>query len=139
MNIAVNTRLLLKNKLEGIGWFTKETLQRITINHPEHNFFFIFDRAFDESYLFSPNVKGIILSPQARHPFLYYLYFEWAIPAFLKKEKIDWVLVQGDTTSTMAGTMAAFYQKVPVGHVEEGLRTYNINSPFPEELNRQVT
>ena len=57
----------------------------------------------------------------------------------LKQEEFDWVLVQGDTTSTMAGAMAAFYQKVPVGHVEAGLRTYDLESPFPEELNRQVT
>ena len=56
-----------------------------------------------------------------------------------RKEKFDWVLVQGDTTSTMAGAMAAFFQKVPVGHVEAGLRTYDLESPFPEELNRQVT
>jgi len=57
----------------------------------------------------------------------------------LKQEEFDWVLVQGDTTSTMAGAMAAFFQKVPVGHVEAGLRTYDLGSPFPEELNRQVT
>ena len=57
----------------------------------------------------------------------------------LKQEEFDWVLVQGDTTSTMAGAMAAFFQKVPVGHVEAGLRTYDLESPFPEELNRQVT
>ena len=57
----------------------------------------------------------------------------------LLQDEFDWVLVQGDTTSTMAGAMAAFYQKVPVGHVEAGLRTYNLGSPFPEELNRQVT
>ncbi len=57
----------------------------------------------------------------------------------LLKEEFDWVLVQGDTTSTMAGSMAAFYQKVRVGHVEAGLRTFNLGSPFPEELNRQVT
>jgi len=57
----------------------------------------------------------------------------------LQQDEFDWVLVQGDTTSTMAGTLAAFYQKVPVGHVEAGLRTYNLGSPFPEELNRQIT
>lgn len=57
----------------------------------------------------------------------------------LKQEEFDWVLVQGDTTSTMAGAMASFFQKVPVGHVEAGLRTYDLESPFPEELNRQVT
>ena len=57
----------------------------------------------------------------------------------LKQEEFDWVLVQGDTTSTMAGAMAAFFQEVPVGHVEAGLRTYDLESPFPEELNRQLT
>ncbi len=44
MNIAVNTRLLIQNKLEGIGWFTYESLKRITVQHPEHQFYFIFDR-----------------------------------------------------------------------------------------------
>ena len=61
------------------------------------------------------------------------------ITNILLQDEFDWVLVQGDTTTTMAGTMASFYQKVSVGHVEAGLRTYNLGSPFPEELNRQVT
>ena len=59
------------------------------------------------------------------------------VTKILIKEKFDWVLVQGDTTSAMASTMAAFYQNVSVGHVEAGLRTYDLRSPFPEELNRQ--
>jgi UDP-N-acetylglucosamine 2-epimerase (non-hydrolysing) len=57
----------------------------------------------------------------------------------LQGENFDWVLVQGDTTSTMTGALAAFYHGVKVGHVEAGLRTYNLRAPFPEELNRQVT
>jgi UDP-N-acetylglucosamine 2-epimerase len=51
----------------------------------------------------------------------------------------DWVLVHGDTTTTMAATIAAFYQKVPVGHVEAGLRSGNMLQPWPEEMNRRVT
>jgi UDP-N-acetylglucosamine 2-epimerase (non-hydrolysing) len=51
----------------------------------------------------------------------------------------DIVLVHGDTTTSMAAAMAAFYSAIPVGHIEAGLRTFNIHSPFPEELNRQVT
>ena len=57
----------------------------------------------------------------------------------LQLEKPDIVLVHGDTTTSMATAMAAFYLKIPVGHVEAGLRTYDVNSPFPEELNRQIT
>lgn len=57
----------------------------------------------------------------------------------LKEVKPDVVLVHGDTTTSMATALAAFYQQVPVGHVEAGLRTHNIYSPWPEEMNRQLT
>jgi UDP-N-acetylglucosamine 2-epimerase (non-hydrolysing) len=56
-----------------------------------------------------------------------------------RKVKPDWVLVQGDTTSAMAASLAAFYNGVSIGHIEAGLRTYDKNSPFPEEVNRRVT
>jgi glycosyltransferase involved in cell wall biosynthesis len=89
LKIAVNTRLLLKNKLEGIGWFTFETLKRITAQHPEHQFYFIFDRKYDDSFIFSPNVTPVVVPPQARHPILYYLWFEKSIPRVLKKIQPD--------------------------------------------------
>ena len=54
-------------------------------------------------------------------------------------ERPDMVLVQGDTTTTLSGALAAFYQKIPVGHVEAGLRTGDLSKPFPEEMNRVVT
>ena len=57
----------------------------------------------------------------------------------LKAVQPDVVLVHGDTTTSMAAAMAAFYQQIPVGHVEAGLRTRNIYSPWPEEMNRQIT
>ena len=57
----------------------------------------------------------------------------------LDKAKPDIVLVHGDTTTSMAAAMAAFYRQIPVGHVEAGLRTHNIYSPWPEEMNRQIT
>lgn len=57
----------------------------------------------------------------------------------LKEAKPDVVLVHGDTTTSTAAALAAFYQQIPVGHVEAGLRTYNIYSPWPEEMNRQIT
>ncbi len=57
----------------------------------------------------------------------------------LKKEKPDIVLVHGDTSTSFVAALAAFYEQIPVGHVEAGLRTYDIYSPFPEEMNRQLT
>jgi glycosyltransferase involved in cell wall biosynthesis len=89
MRIAVNTRLLLKGKLEGIGWFTYQTLERIVRDHPEHEFIFFFDRQYDPSFVFAPNVTPVVVYPQARHPILFYLWFEWSIPFMLRKYKAD--------------------------------------------------
>lgn len=60
------------------------------------------------------------------------------IQTVLEQEKPDIVLVHGDTTTTFATALAAFYMQIPIGHVEAGLRTYNIYSPYPEEFNRQA-
>lgn len=89
MRIAVNTRLLLKDKLEGIGWFTFETLKRITESHPEHQFYFLFDRPYSEEFIFSPNIIPVKLFPQARHPFLYYIWFQFSVKYALRKIKPD--------------------------------------------------
>ena len=62
-----------------------------------------------------------------------------ALEPVVRAECPDMVLVQGDTTTTLAGALAAFYQRVPVGHVEAGLRTGDLAQPFPEEMNRVVT
>lgn len=89
MKIAVNARLLVP-KLEGIGWFAYETLRRIVTEHPEHTFYFIFDRDYDERFLFAENVKPILTFPPCRHhPWFWYVYFEWAIPYVLRKIKPD--------------------------------------------------
>jgi hypothetical protein len=71
MVVVVNTRLMLKNRLEGIGWFTFETIRRITCaNHPEHQFIFLFDRPFDAEFVFADNVKPVVVWPPTRHPLL---------------------------------------------------------------------
>lgn len=62
-----------------------------------------------------------------------------ALDVYLAKEKPDVVMVQGDTTTVLAGALAAFYHHIPVAHVEAGLRTWNMESPWPEEANRQLT
>jgi len=89
LRIAVNTRLLLKGKLEGIGWFTYENLKRIVNAHPEHEFFFLFDRPYSQDFIFADNVTPVVLFPQARHPFLYFLWFELSVKFALKRIKPD--------------------------------------------------
>ena len=61
------------------------------------------------------------------------------VTPILKEEKPDIVLVHGDTVTTFAAALASFYQKIPVGHVEAGLRSYDMHNPFPEESNRVLT
>jgi len=111
MNIAINTRLLIQNKLEGIGWFTYESLKRITTQHPEHHFYFIFDREYDPEFLFSDNITPVIQFPQARHPILYYTWFEWAIPKLLETLKPDLFLSPDGFLSlkTPVKSMAVFH------------------------------
>lgn len=60
---------MLKNKLEGIGWVAYENLKRIVLQHPDVEFYFLFDREPDPMFVFAENVKPVVLFPQARHPF----------------------------------------------------------------------
>lgn len=89
MKIAVNARFLLKDRLEGLGRFSDETLKRLVKNHPEHQFYFYFDRKYDEQFIYGPNVHPRIVHPPARHPYLYYIWFNWALPRYFKKDKPD--------------------------------------------------
>ena len=89
MRIAVNTRFLLKDRLEGFGRFTYETLRRLVAAHPEHTFIFFFDRPYDASFVFADNVLPVVLNPPARHPFLFVLWFEMAVYRALKRYKAD--------------------------------------------------
>ncbi|MBL7951898.1 MAG: glycosyltransferase family 4 protein [Flavobacteriales bacterium] len=89
MRIVVNTRLLLSNKLEGIGWFTHEVFQRVVAANPEHRFIFLFDRPFHTKFIYAPNVEGVVLPPPTRHPLLYRLWFGWLLPRKLKALKAD--------------------------------------------------
>lgn len=89
MRIAVNTRLLLPHRLDGIGWFTAESVRRIVEAHPEIDFFFLFDRKPDPQFIFGPNVTPVVLCPQARHPILWRIFFEISVTRALKKYNID--------------------------------------------------
>ncbi|PSR00948.1 MAG: glycosyltransferase family 1 protein [Bacteroidetes bacterium SW_11_45_7] len=89
MKIAVNTRFLLPDHLEGIGWFTCETFRQLTRQHPEHEFHFFFDRSYSDTYLFSDNITPHVLQPPARHPVLWYWWFEWSVVRKLKQLQPD--------------------------------------------------
>ena len=89
MDIVVNTRLLIREKLEGIGQFSYETLKIITIQNPNVHFYFLFDRDFDDEFIFGENITPIVLSPKARHPLLFVWWFEVEVAAILNKIKPD--------------------------------------------------
>ena len=89
MKIAVNTRLLLKGKLDGIGWFILEHFSRICRNHPEHEFHFLFDRPYSSDFIFANNIIPHVLGPQARHPVLFHIWYNISVPRVLKKIKAD--------------------------------------------------
>jgi glycosyltransferase involved in cell wall biosynthesis len=95
MKIAVNTRFLLSDYLEGYGYFIYESFKNITEQHPEHEFIFIFDRPYDERFIFSSNIIPVVAGPPARHPLLWKYWYDVRIPAILKKYKAD-VFVSAD-------------------------------------------
>ncbi len=89
MKIAVNTRFLLTGKLEGIGIYTREIFKRVVQQMPEHEFIFLFDRPFSDEFIFADNISPRVLAPPARHPFLWYWWFEHSVPKALKQSKAD--------------------------------------------------
>ena len=89
MRIGINTRLFVKGKMDGIAWYSYEIIRRLVQNHPEDEFVFFFDRQPDPYFIFGQNIKPVVVKPQARHPFLWILFFEIGIKRALNKEKID--------------------------------------------------
>jgi glycosyltransferase involved in cell wall biosynthesis len=95
MTIAINTRFLLNDYLEGYGYFVFETFKLITNAHKDHRFIFIFDRPYNQRFIFSENITPVIAGPPARHPLLWKYWYDVKIPAVLKKYKAD-VFVSAD-------------------------------------------
>lgn len=92
MRVAVNTRFLQKDKLEGFGYYIQELMQRITINHPEHQFLFLFDRDFDKSFIYSSNINSKVIGPKARHPLSFKYWYDVQLSMAAKKFKADVIL-----------------------------------------------
>lgn len=89
LQVVVNTRLLIEDKLDGIGWFSDQTLKRITQKNPDVHFVFLFDRDFSDRFIYSDNITPLVLGPQARHPFLYYAWFHFSVKSLLNRMKPD--------------------------------------------------
>ena len=92
MRIAVNAIFLQHNQLEGYGRYAKEVFSRIVREHPEHEFIFVFDRPYDESYIFSNNVTPIVVRPAARHALAFKVWYDIKAPLALQSFKPDvWI------------------------------------------------
>jgi len=89
LRIAINARFLIEGKMEGIGYSCWELYRRIIELNPQHTFILFFDRPYSSKFTSFKNVIPVSLFPPARHPILWYLWFEWAIPNALKKWKAD--------------------------------------------------
>ena len=88
-HIAVNARFLISDQLEGIGRFSYEVLKRMVRENPEVHFSFFFDRPYNPDFIFGENVTPYVLFPPARHPFLFILFFEYAVKRKLDRLKPD--------------------------------------------------
>jgi glycosyltransferase involved in cell wall biosynthesis len=146
MKIAVNTRLLLKGRLDGIGWFTLENFSRICRNHPEHEFHFIFDRSYSRDFIFSDNIIPHVVPPQARHPLLFKIWYDWTLPFMFRRIKPD-VFVSPDA---MCSQRTGIPQLLVIHdlnfiHYPDDLpeiisRYWRVNTPkFVAQANRIVT
>ena len=89
MRIGVNARFLLPDRIDGFGRYSEEVIRRLVEMHPEDEFILFFDRPYDTRFVFGKNVTPVVLGPPARHPILFFIWFEWSIRRALKKHKID--------------------------------------------------
>ena len=135
MIVAVNTRFLLEDHLEGYGYFSREVLQLITQQHPEHQFHFFFDRPFRQDYLFAPNVTGHVLSPPARHPLLWKYWFDIKAASRLRKLKADVFLSPDGQCSLTTGVPQCLvvhdlgFLHYPAGYQKSHLTYYKHFTP----------
>lgn len=126
MKIVINTRLLIKGRIDGISRFTYETIRHICLAHPEHEFYLLFDRMYDKDFIFADNVKPIIVPFQTRHPFLWWFWFHSQLPRVIKALKPD-MFISTDGYSVLDC-------EVPIVDVIHDLNFEH----FPEHLPRLV-
>jgi glycosyltransferase involved in cell wall biosynthesis len=126
MNIAVNTRLLIENNMTGVGWFIFETMQRLVAMHPEHTFYFLFDRPFSTKFMTAPNIIPVVVPPKCRfHPVFYKFWYDFQVSRMLKKLKID-LFISGDgviSTTTKVPTILVIHD-LAFEHYPKFIPTY---------------
>jgi glycosyltransferase involved in cell wall biosynthesis len=121
MRIAVNTRFLLPDRLEGFGWYTHEIMRRMVLRHPEDTFIFLFDRAFDPRFVYAANVRPIVVLPPARHPILFRIWFDWMLPRVLRREGAE-VFFSPDSMCSLSSdvpTVMTCHDLVPLHFPEQ--------------------
>jgi len=129
MNIAVNARLLIESRMEGIARYNYESLKCMVLDHPEDKFYFFFDRPYSEEFIFAKNVIPIKVIPPTRHPLLIMYWFEWAIYRKLKSIQPD-VFLSGDTymsLKTKIPTLLVSHDLAYIhypGHIPKSHRMY---------------
>lgn len=146
MRIAVNTRFLLKDYLEGYGHFLQEIFSRLVKDHPGHEFIFLFDRPYDEKFVFGKNVTPVVVTPAARHPLLWKYWYDFKIPAVLKKYKAD-VFFSPDGFCSLRTRVPQClvihdlaFLHFPMGISNQQLRYYKRNTPdFIRKAKKLIT
>ena len=123
MQIAVNTRLLLAHRMEGVARYIYETSKEMVLSHPEVRFHFLFDRPYDEQFIFADNVIPHVIGWPSRHPLLWYLWFERSLPKFLRNNNID-VFYSGDMYMSLQADIPTLMVSHDLNylHYPEGLR-----------------
>jgi glycosyltransferase involved in cell wall biosynthesis len=145
MIIAVNTRFLV-NELEGYGYFIHGVFKTLVQTHPEHQFYFLFDRPFNEEYIFASNVHAVVVSPPARHPLLWKYWYDVKIPLVLKKIKAD-VFISPDGFCSLTTRVPQCvvvhdlgFLHHPVAYKKSHVNFYIRNTPkFLEKAKRIIT
>ena len=144
--IAVNTRLLLSDKLEGIGTFTAEIFKIICKENPDDEFHFIFDRKYNQEFIFEKNVIPHVIMPPARHPLLLNIWYNFSLPRLLKKIDPD-IFISPDAVTSLKINIPnlTVIHDINFVHRPDDLpkkwsEFYNKNTPkFIEKSNRIAT
>jgi glycosyltransferase involved in cell wall biosynthesis len=104
-----------------VGWYIHEVMRRMVLRHPDDQFFFLFDRPFDPQFVYAPNVTPLVLFPPARHPILFRIWFEWAVPRALRRHGAE-LFFSPDSLCSLRSkvpTVMTCHDLAPLHHPEQ--------------------